>query len=192
MSAIANSQNRRNRRDHRASLARSIDLPRGSRGPRSSIRGRFEAALFPFLFFHHLLRPSSLLAVFFGVVARSSNFTNRFPPGDVAQTMPGIGSRFPTVRRDLASSKLDRVAQGAVRRCRGRGRGRKKDRCGEQSHCGPLVALGTYISWGPPGFLGRPDDILESSEKGSLRLLNFLTPNGSEGSEILSFLNYRN
>lgn len=150
MSAIANSQNRRNRRDHRASLARSIDLPRGSRGPRSSIRGRFEAALFPYLFFHHLLHlqlpPRRFLRSRCEIVELHEPISSRRRCSNDARY------RFPVSYCTSRSRKFETRSRCTrrsppVRRERER---EKKDRCGEQSHCGPLVALGTYISWGPP------------------------------------------
>jgi len=86
-----------------ASLARSIDLPRVDRegAPRSSLDPpRVHLPSPPFL---------PYLIFFLGIVARSSNFTIRLPPGDelLKRDARWSRSRFPRERY----SKLDRVAQ---------------------------------------------------------------------------------
>lgn len=118
----------------RVSLARSIDLARMDREGSIGHTGPI---------------PSVPLSAFFsGTIARSSNFTIRFPPGDellkrdARRSFP-VSYCIPILRE---RSKLDRVAQDAIE---GGGGGRKKDRCGEQLHCGPSSLLGPTF----PGFL---------------------------------------
>lgn len=104
LSAIEYSQNRRNRRDRPGLISQRDRSARGSRGSDRACRPHTPSG--------------SLPAYFFGTVARSSNFTIRFPPGDELLKRDARRS-FPVsycIPISRARSKLDRIAQDAIGR----------------------------------------------------------------------------